>query len=89
MDTTTAAKNLVTAIGDFAGAYADDPRFSDLVSSLREAEGQVEKLVPGAADKADRESPGRRSAREAAEEAAERSRQRASARTGADADATT
>lgn len=71
-DTVAVSRQLLAAIRDFVDAYQNDTRFRDVIASLRDAEGGVERLVPAARDDADRESPGRRSAREAAEEAAER-----------------
>jgi hypothetical protein len=66
MDTVSATRQLVRAIGDFTRVYENDTRFRDVVAQLRDTESSVEKLVP-AAHQDSGESPGRRAAREAAQ----------------------
>lgn len=65
MDTATATRRLLDAIGDFTSVYENDTRFRDVVSTLRDVRADVDKLVPAARDRPDEESPGRRAAREA------------------------
>jgi hypothetical protein len=68
MDTATATRALLGAIGDFTRVYENDQRFRDVLATLREVRADVDKLVPAASDRPDEESPGRRAAREAASE---------------------